>query len=172
MTTYFQPMATGYFKVYSTPYDKFWCCTGSGMESFTKLGDTIYMHSDNTVYVNMYQSSILNWKDKNMKITQDSSIPNGDTTTFTIDGSGAVEFRFRIPDWKADNMTIKVNNSKYNYKTVDGYAQVTGDFQSGDKIELTIPEAVKAYNLPDKNTVYGFKYGPVVTSRYPVIRSL
>ena len=98
MTTYFQPMATGYFKVYSTPYDKFWCCTGSGMESFTKLGDTIYMHSDNTVYVNMYQSSILNWKDKNMKITQDSSIPNGDTTTFTIDGSGAVEFRFRIPD--------------------------------------------------------------------------
>ncbi|MBR5166102.1 MAG: glycoside hydrolase family 127 protein [Ruminococcus sp.] len=164
MTTYFQPMATGYFKVYSTPYDKFWCCTGSGMESFSKLGDTIYMHGDNTLYVNMYQSSILNWADKNMTITQNSSIPEGDTTKFTIDGSGAVEFRFRIPDWKAGAMTVKVNGTKYNYKTVNDYASVSGDFNSGDVIELTIPEEVKAYALPDKNTVYGFKYGPVVLS--------
>ena len=164
MTTYFQPMATGYFKVYSSRFDHFWCCTGSGMENFTKLGDTMYMHSDNTLYVNMYQSSILNWADKNMKITQNSTIPEGETTKFTIDGSGAVEFRFRIPDWQAGNMTIKVNDAKYSYKTVDGYAQVTGDFNKGDVIELTIPEEVKAYNLPDKNTVYGFKYGPIVLS--------
>ena len=164
MTTYFQPMATGYFKVYSTAFDKFWCCTGSGMESFTKLGDTIYMHTDDTLYVNMYQSSIINWADKNMKITQESNIPGGDTTTFTIDGSGAVDFRFRIPDWKAGNMTIKVDGEKYQYKTVNGYAQVTGDFKKGDTIELTIPEEVKAYSLPDKNTVYGFKYGPIVLS--------
>ena len=116
------------------------------MESFTKLGDTIYMHGDNTLYVNMYQSSILNWADKNMKITQESTIPSGDTTKFTIDGSGAVDFRFRIPDWKAGNMTVKVDGEKYSYKTVDGYAQVTGDFKSGDVIELTIPEAVKAYS--------------------------
>ena len=164
MTTYFQPMATGYFKVYSSRFDHFWCCTGSGMENFSKLGDTIYMHGDNTLYVNMYQSSILNWEDKNMKITQNSTIPEGDTTKFTIDGSGAVDFRFRIPDWKAGNMTVKVNNEKYSYKTVDGYAQVTGDFNNGDVIELTIPEEVKAYSLPDKNTVYGFKYGPIVLS--------
>ena len=49
MTTYFQPMATGYFKVYSSRFDHFWCCTGSGMENFSKLGDTIYMHGDNTL---------------------------------------------------------------------------------------------------------------------------
>ncbi|WP_296692563.1 beta-L-arabinofuranosidase domain-containing protein [Ruminococcus sp.] len=164
MTTYFQPMATGYFKVYSSPFDHFWCCTGSGMESFTKLGDTIYMHGNDTLYVNMYQSSILNWADKNMKITQESSIPDGNTSKFTIDGSGAVDFRFRIPDWKAGNVNIKVDGEKYSYKTVNGYAQVTGEFKSGDVIEVTIPEAVKAYSLPDKNTVYGFKYGPVVLS--------
>ena len=164
MTTYFQPMATGYFKVYSTRFDKFWCCTGSGMENFSKLGDTMYMHTDDALYVNMYQSSILNWKDKNMKITQDSKIPEGETTKFTIDGSGSVDFRFRIPDWKAGNMVVKVNSERYSYKTVNGYAQVTGDFKTGDVIELTIPEEVKAYSLPDKNTVYGFKYGPIVLS--------
>jgi DUF1680 family protein len=41
MTTYFQPMATGYFKVYGERFTKFWCCTGSGMENFTKLGELL-----------------------------------------------------------------------------------------------------------------------------------
>ena len=41
MTTYFQPMATGFFKVYSSPTSHFWCCTGSGMENFSKLDDSI-----------------------------------------------------------------------------------------------------------------------------------
>jgi DUF1680 family protein len=39
MTTYFQPMATGFFKVYSSPTEHFWCCTGSGMENFSKLAE-------------------------------------------------------------------------------------------------------------------------------------
>ncbi len=164
MTTYFQPMATGYFKVYSSEFNSFWCCTGSGMESMTKLGDTIYMHKGNTLYVNCYQSSVVNWADKNVKVTQESTIPNGNTTKFTIDGSGSLEFRFRIPDWAADNVTITVNGTKYTYKTENDYAIVSGDFSSGDSIELTIPLAVKAYALPDNPSSYAFKYGPVVLS--------
>ncbi len=164
MTTYFQPMATGYFKVYSSQYDSFWCCTGSGMESFTKLGDTMYMHSGNALYVNFYQSSVLNWKEQNVKITQESNIPAEDTAKFTVEGSGTLDFRFRIPSWKAGNMTITVNGEKYAYKTVSDYAQVTGDFKSGDVIAVTIPAEVQAYNLPDNKAVYGFKYGPLVLS--------
>ncbi|MBR4102096.1 MAG: glycoside hydrolase family 127 protein [Oscillospiraceae bacterium] len=164
MTTYFQPMATGYFKVYGKPFDHFWCCTGSGMENFTKLGDTMYMHNGNTLYVNMYQSSKLNWKDQNVTITQDSTIPNGISSKFTIEGSGSLDLRFRIPDWKAGNMTITLNGEKCSYKNVNDYAQVTGDFKSGDVIEVTIPMEVRAYNLPDGNTTYGFKYGPIVLS--------
>lgn len=164
MTTYFQPMATGYFKVYSTRWDKFWCCTGSGMESFTKLGDTIYMHEDNTLYVNFYQSSILNWEEKGVTITQESTIPEGASVKFTVDGSGDLDFRFRIPDWIDGTMGVSVNGSKYSYKTVNGYADVSGDFSSGDVIELTIPSKVRAYPLPDAPDVYGFKYGPLVLS--------
>jgi len=164
MTTYFQPMATGYFKVYSSPYDSFWCCTGSGMESFTKLGDTMYMHSGNTLYVNLYQSSVLNWTEQNVRITQESNIPENDTAKFTVEGSGKLDLRFRIPQWKAGNVTITVNGARYAYQTVSDYAQVTGDFKSGDVIAVTIPAKVTAYNLPDNKSVYGFKYGPLVLS--------
>lgn len=164
MTTYFQPMATGYFKVYSSPFNHFWCCTGSGMESFTKLGDTMYMHSGNTLYVNYYQSSVLNWAEQNVTVTQESEIPDGNKVTFTVSGSGDLEFRFRIPDWKADNMTVTLNGTRYSYKTVNDYAVVSGSFRTGDVIGLTIPMAVKAYNLPDNVNSYAFKYGPVVLS--------
>ena len=164
MTTYFQPMATGYFKVYSSEFRHFWCCTGSGMESFTKLGDTMYMHRDNVLYVNFYQSSELNWSEQNVTVTQESTIPDSDTAAFTVTGSGSLEFRFRQPDWAADDMKITVNGSKYSYRTVNDYAVVSGDFKSGDKIVLTIPMEVKAYSLPDNANVYAFKYGPVVLS--------
>ncbi len=164
MTTYFQPMATGYFKVYSSPYDHFWCCTGSGMESFTKLGDTIYMKNDNILYVNLYQSSKLNWSEQNVTITQDSQIPDGDTVTFTVNGNASLDLRFRLPSWKAGNVTITVNDEKYAYQTIDNYAQVKGSFSNGDVIRMTIPQEVVAYALPDSPNVYGFKYGPIVLS--------
>ncbi|MBR5363059.1 MAG: glycoside hydrolase family 127 protein [Oscillospiraceae bacterium] len=164
MTTYFNPMGTGYFKEFSSEYNDFWCCTCTGMESFSKLGDTIYMHKDNTLYVNIYQSSVLNWKDQNVTIAQQSDFPASDTAVFTVTGSGNLEFRFREPSWRADDLKITVNGTKYSYQTVQGYAVVSGVFKTGDKIRVTIPEEVKAYGLPDNPNVYGFKYGPCVLS--------
>lgn len=166
MTTYFQPMASGYFKVYSSRYEHFWCCTGSGMENFTKLGDTMYMHRDNTLYVNLYQSAKLNWKEKNLIFTQTSTIPNEEETTFEISTSSQVkvDFRFRIPNWCAGDMTIKKNGVVVSYDTVDGYAKLEDTFQNGDTISITIPEEVVAYSLPDNDCAYAFKYGPVVLS--------
>ncbi|MCH5210063.1 MAG: glycoside hydrolase family 127 protein [Oscillospiraceae bacterium] len=85
MTMYFQPMSTGYFKVYSSRWDDFWCCTGSGMENFTKLTDSIYYKKDNMIVVNQYISSILTDRDNGIKLTQESQLPDGETAKFTID---------------------------------------------------------------------------------------
>ena len=68
MTMYFQPMATGYFKIYSSPFEHFWCCTGTGMESFTKLNDSIYFHKDDELYVTQLISSTLDWRQKQVKL--------------------------------------------------------------------------------------------------------
>ena len=84
MTTYFQPMATGFFKVYSSPTDHFWCCTGSGMENFSKLGDSIYFYGADSIFVNRYTSSSVVWEEKGLTITQNADLPN---VTFTINGS-------------------------------------------------------------------------------------
>ena len=80
-------MASGYFKVYSDPYENFWCCTGSGMESMTKLNDSIYYHKDDTVIVDQYISSVLTDKENGIVITQESDLPNGTTARFTVTSS-------------------------------------------------------------------------------------
>lgn len=166
MTTYFQPMASGYFKVYSSRFDHFWCCTGSGMENFTKLGDTMYMHSANTLYVNLYQSSEVNWKEKNVTIIQMSSIPNGEESTFQVssDSEVKIDFRFRIPNWCAGSIVIRKNGVVVSYDKLNGYAKLEDTFQNGDMISIVIPENVVAYSLPDNDSAYALKYGPVVLS--------
>lgn len=47
MVTYFQSTRPGYPKLYGTPERSFWCCTGTGMENFAKLGDSIYFRDAN-----------------------------------------------------------------------------------------------------------------------------
>ena len=170
MSMYWQPMATGFFKVYSTETDNFWCCTGSGMENFTKLNDSIYYHKENDVVVDQYRSSVLNWKLKNLKLTQEADFLKGTTQKFTIntlDGTNAkvdVNLKLRIPDYAAGKATVKVNGTAYNYEESNEYAVVKGAFDNGTIITIDIPVKVVAYNLPDSETTYGFKYGPFVLS--------
>jgi DUF1680 family protein len=54
MFTYFQAVGAGHPKLYCTPDRSFWCCTGTGMESFAKLADSIYFHDTQALYVNLF----------------------------------------------------------------------------------------------------------------------
>lgn len=177
MTTYFQPMATGFFKVYCDPNldtNYFWCCTGTGLENFTKLGDSFYFYSGDKLIVNEYTSSSVSWKEKGIVLQQVSDIPNSDKTVFTIrtadftEGAGAsdsvnLDLRFRVPDWIAGSPVVTLNGTVVEAASSGGYLSLNRSFQDGDTIELTLPMGIKAYTLPDNaGNVYGFKYGPVV----------
>ena len=37
MMMYFVPLVSGHFKIFNTPLDSFWCCTGTGMENHAKV---------------------------------------------------------------------------------------------------------------------------------------
>ena len=170
MTMYFQPMATGFFKVYSTPFDSFWCCTGTGMENFTKCQDSMYFRSEDTVYVNQFVSSAIDSKDFGLEM--ESSIPDTDNVKIKITKNTAgKKVAIRIPDWCAGDMTVAVKAAngvcnkdyKWNLKNVDdGYGII--EAATGDEIELNIPMEIAAYPLHDNKHCIGFKYGPVVLS--------
>ena len=174
MTTYFQPMASGYFKVYGEPFNRFWCCTGSGMENFTKLSESFYFAKDNMLVVNQYIASSLEWKAQNVIITQITDIPKTNTSTLRIENYFEGMICLRLPEWLAAQETIVLNGQPVNYTTFGGnlnddgvrggYAVLEGIFHSGDEITITLPMKVRAYALPDGGNTYAFKYGPVVLS--------
>ena len=159
MTMYFQPMATGFFKVYSTPFDSFWCCTGTGMENFTKCNDSVYFRGEDTVYVNQYVSSEVEWKEKEFLMVQESEIPDTDRTTFKII-KGNAKLALRVPDWTAGKMTVREGGTVITADS--GY--ITMEVREGMVIEVTIPMEIQAYPLHDNVHCIGFKYGPVVLS--------
>ncbi len=168
MTMYFQPMATGYFKVFGSETNHFWCCTGTGMENFTKLNDSLYFHNSTDLYVNMYLSSTLNWSEKGLSLTQTADVPASSKVNFTISSapSSSVNIKFRSPAWIAagGNITVKVNGAAVNASKVNGYISVNRVWQAGDKIELNLPMEVQVSRLVDKQECVAFTYGPCVLS--------
>lgn len=170
-TMYFQPMAPGYNKVFNRPHDEFWCCTGTGMENFSKLGDTIYFTEQSDVYVNMYFSNTFDFAKQNLRLTQKANIPNKDEVTVSvaaIDGSKVAEgtnLKLRIPDWVAGEAVILVNGEKLAAadSKENGYVTVA-NVKAGDVIKLTFPMEVRAYTTQDNRGFAAFRYGPVALS--------
>src|SRR5699024_1058578 len=165
-TTYFQPMDSGYFKVFgSDESPEFWCCTGTGLESISKLGDSIYFLNDadsgTDVYVNMFYSSTLRVPDQDTTITQESTIPDGETTKFTVEGEAEdITLQLREPDWAAGDVEITVNGENVDSDHTRGYFPVT--VASGDVVEYTIPIEVDVASTPDNANYSAFTYGPLL----------
>lgn len=169
MTMYFQPMATGYFKVYSSPFDHFWCCTGTGMESFTKLNDSLYFRGENGITVHQYISSELIDEERGLKLKQQASLPDSDLATFTVSltrkAPVRAALRFRLPEWLAGEAELTLNGSPLaGVRAQEGFAEVDRVWNEGDRITLRLPMTLRAIGLPDAPHAVAFKYGPAVLS--------
>ena len=161
-TMYFQPMAAGYNKVYNRPFDEFWCCTGTGMENFSKLGDYIYQIKGNTLYVNMFYSSAIEDEGLGISFTQDANIPNEDTVIYTVnDIADGTSVALRRPEWLAGDAVIKVNGKEQDVAEENGFFVLDG-LKAGDEISYTMPMQVEFESTADNENFVAFKYGPVV----------
>ncbi|MBW4085817.1 beta-L-arabinofuranosidase domain-containing protein [Paenibacillus sp. S150] len=168
MTMYFQPMATGYFKVYSSPFEHFWCCTGTGMESFTKLNDSIYFHDAGSIVVNQYVSSALNAEQHGLKLLQSANLPYTDTVRFTISTRqvhiNPLALKLRLPDWLAGEPEVLLNGQPHSAAIFGGCAVLSKVWGDGDTVQLRLPMKLAWFNLPDAEHVLALKYGPAVLS--------
>ncbi len=64
---YFTPVRPQHYRVYSQPNEAMWCCVGTGMENHGKYGEFIYSHDDDSLFVNLFIASELNWKEKGVR---------------------------------------------------------------------------------------------------------
>jgi DUF1680 family protein len=164
MNTYFQSTRPGYVRLYHTPFDSFWCCTGSGMENHARYGESIYARSDETLYVNLFIASTLTWRDRGLTLTQQTRFPDEPVTRMTIGGdkAGSFSLAIRQPAWCAA-MKILVNGRPVKSARKPGtYATVTRRFKPGDVIEVQFPMKLEVVPLPGAPEYAALVYGPVV----------
>ena len=164
MMTYFQPTRPGYLKLYCTPTDSFWCCTGSGMENHAKYGDSIYFREANTLYVNLFIPSTLEWREKGLTITQTTRFPEQDSTRLRLTAQKPINLTLNIrhPSW-CQTAAVKVNGRRLVTSHQPGrYLAVSRVWHSGDVVEVHLPMALRAEPLPGNADVVAILYGPIV----------
>lgn len=164
MMCYFVPLRMGGKKEYSDEFNSFTCCVGTGMENHVKYNESIYFKgADGSLYVNLFIPSVLNWKGKGLKITQESALPYGDKTSLLINiaKSGNFAIRIRKPKWSADAQLL-LNGKPAQVSEENGYYVIRRNWKNNDKIEYITPEKLYTEAMPDNPNRRAVFYGPVL----------
>jgi DUF1680 family protein len=165
MIAYFLPMLPGAYKVYSTPDSSFWCCVGSGFENQAKYGEAIYYHSENSLFINLFIPSELNWKEKGLTIRQDTRFPEENTMLFTMESTprNEVSLQIRYPGWATNGASVRINGKEARISQAPGhYIVLRRKWKEGDKVELSFPMTLTANATKGDTGKVSFAYGPIV----------
>lgn len=165
MIAYYLPMLLGSHKVYSTPDSSFWCCVGTGFENQAKYGEAIYYHKENTLFVNLFIPSVLNWEEQGVQIQQETKFPveGRSTLTISIDLPKELTLNLRYPSWANSGASIRVNGKKIKVRQQPGsYITISRKWKNNDRIEIEYPMTLKVSPTPDNPDVVSIEYGPIV----------
>jgi uncharacterized protein len=164
MMTYFQSTRPGYVKLYHTPFDSFWCCTGSGLENHARYAETIYARDRDVLYVNLFMASTLEWRERGLTVRQDTSFPDGDRSRLSFETAAPQELKLalRHPQW-CPVMTLLLNGrKKYTSRRPGEYFELATTVKRGDTLELRLPMSLRLESLPDDPGHAAVMYGPIV----------
>jgi DUF1680 family protein len=162
---YYMPMAAGGWKFMGSAEDTFWCCTGTGAEEFAKWNDTIYSHDGESVWVNQFIASELDWKEKKFGLRQETGFPTEQGTTLRVKVAEPQmrTIHIRIPGWVGVGGAVRINGRPMEaFGQPGSYLAITRQWQDGDKIEVALPMTLRAEPLPGDESLQAHLYGPMV----------
>ncbi|MEU8148116.1 beta-L-arabinofuranosidase domain-containing protein [Nonomuraea sp. NPDC048901] len=163
LLTYFIPMRPGAARSYGNLGT---CCGGTGLESHTKFQDSIYFRSadDSALYVNLYLASELRWPEKGFTIKQATNYPTdpAGVTTLTVEGTGRLAVKLRVPYWVEKGFTVRINGADQKVNAKPGeYVTLNRNWRRGDKIRVSMPFSLRVEKALDVPTTQSIAYGPV-----------
>ena len=163
-TQYYLSLSPGVWKTFNTEDQTFWCCTGSGVEEYSKLNDSIYWRDNQGLYVNLFVPSELDWAEKALKLRQETSYPESQRVTLTVvtAPSQAILIRVRMPGWLQSPPSVKVNDKLLEASAGPGYLTLNRIWKAGDKVEIQFPMHLHLERMPDDPQRQAFMYGPIV----------
>ncbi|MBT2700509.1 glycoside hydrolase family 127 protein [Bacillus sp. ISL-40] len=164
MKTYFVSTQPGHFKIYCSPDNSFWCCTGTGMENPARYTRNIYYQEQEDLFVNLFIASELIMDEKKIKLRQETDFPRSNKVRLYFEEAAAefLNVHIRVPYWVSGALTVFVNGVKTNSISENGYVTIGRNWSGRDTIEFTLPMDLHTYTAKDNPRKVGFMYGPVV----------
>ncbi|CAN8299493.1 unnamed protein product [Cochlearia groenlandica] len=179
---YMLPLGKGVSKAvtghgWGTPYDAFWCCYGTGIESFSKLGDSIYFQEDGdspSLYVTQYISSSFDWKLSGLSLSQKvKPVVSWDpymrvTFSFSTSKGGTVKastLNLRIPVWtNSEGAKVSLNGQPLNVPASGNFLSIKQSWKSGDQVTMELPLSIRTEAIkddrPEYSSLHAILYGP------------
>ncbi|OSZ77006.1 hypothetical protein CAP36_11300 [Chitinophagaceae bacterium IBVUCB2] len=162
---YFTPARPRHYRVYSTPNEGMWCCVGSGMENHGKYSQFIYTHEKNALYVNLFVASELNWRERKIKIKQQTTFPEEEKTKITVtEGSSLFSLMIRYPSWVKDGaLKVMVNGKTISFTNhPSSYIAIKRLWKKGDVVTIRLPMQNSIEQMPNVSNYMAIMHGPIL----------
>ena len=162
---YFTSARPRHYRNYSAPNEAMWCCVGTGMENHGKYGQFIYTHVGDALFVNLFVSSELNWKEKGLTLKQETAFPYAETSKITITkGKGKFALQVRYPGWVSPGQfSVKVNGQPISIITgPSSYVTIDRQWKKGDVVEVSFPMHNSVKYLPNLTQYVALMHGPIM----------
>jgi hypothetical protein len=162
---YFTPARPRHYRVYSAPNEAMWCCVGTGMENHGKYNQFIYTHQNDSLFLNLFVASELNWTAKGIKIRQETRFPDEEQSKLIVtSGTARFTLMIRYPYWVNDGaIKVTVNGKIVSYTShPSSYIAVARTWKKGDVVTIELPMHNAAVQLPNVSNYIAFMHGPIL----------
>jgi uncharacterized protein len=165
-----------YYSCYGLPgATKHWfpfrwpCCAGSYPQATADYEDLVYFKDADSLYVNLFTPSHVDWKQAGAKIRleQSTRFPESPRTVLTMGCDRDVEFalKIRVPGWLAGEMQVNVNGetAKPGVGSLH-WVELRRTWRDGDRVEIELPMRFEACRHPASSKSAfpaAICYGPV-----------
>ncbi|KQK17675.2 hypothetical protein BRADI_1g36017v3 [Brachypodium distachyon] len=152
------------------PNDTFWCCYGTGIESFSKLGDTIYFLEEGetpTLYIVQHIPSTFDWTAAGLTVQQQAK-PLFSTDPYfevaiSISAKGDAQpakVMVRIPSWTSTvGAVATLNGQKLNLTSAGDFLTLT-KLWGDDILLLQFPINLRTEAIKEYASIQAVLFGP------------
>ncbi len=163
---YYTPLRPDYARSYGSDFTCFWCCTGTGMENHARYGEFIYSHTSDSLSVNLFIASALDWTERGLRLLQKTRFPEEAATTLSIEAAPETPLTVRVrrPFWlAAPELAVTVNGEPATGVTTnDGFVAFTRTWKAGDRIRVDLPMALRVARQPQCPGWLAIFNGPIL----------
>lgn len=159
-STYFMPLAPGHKKSFDFENS---CCHGTGMENHFKYPEAIYFYKEDTLFVNIFVSSCLNWRKQEVQLTQTVDEANPGKVKIKVKGNQPFTLKIRKPYWCINGYHVEINRKEEAVSLgSDGYLSINRSWSEEDEFVLNFDCRLRLEATPDKKDVVSLAYGPYI----------